>query len=172
MRYIIFFLLVLIIPNKTLIAQEVVDLKLVTVSSKRQVDTVFGTWKFSVADYDFMDERLILLTFKKNLSEASLVLTDASQNIISSCQLPDEAEKLYRDYLGYINVICLKHIYRITIKNDNIQLGALPVEDYRNFIMPCIDTLGKDIYFSNFQKDYPEFTYYAYNQSSKKSTLY
>jgi hypothetical protein len=29
-----------------------------------KVDTVFGTWKFSVADYEFIDDKLLLLTIK------------------------------------------------------------------------------------------------------------
>jgi hypothetical protein len=168
MRYVIIFLLILFIPSNSLKAQKVFDLNTVTVSSGRTVDTVFGTWKFSVADYEFVDDKLILLTFKRNLSKAVVMLADASQKILSSFELPDEADRLYKDYLGYINVICTNHIYRITLKDDVIHLGSLPMEDYQNFIMPCIDTLGKDIFFSNFQKDYPQFTYYAYNTESKK----
>ncbi|MGZ4034344.1 MAG: hypothetical protein ACXVPU_05510 [Bacteroidia bacterium] len=168
MRYALIVLLILIIPFNALKAQKTVDLKTVSVTSGRAVDTVFGTWKFSVADYEFMGDKLMLLTFKKNLSKASLKLTDETQKIISSFDLPDEAEKLYKDYQGYTNVICTNHIYRITIKDDIIHLASLPVEDYRNFIMPCIDTIGKDVFFSNFQKDYPQFTYYAYNSESKK----
>lgn len=168
MRYVIFFLLVLIIPATILKAQKTIVLNPVSISANRVVDTVFGTWKFSVADYEFMDDKLILLTFKKNMSEASVKLTDVSQKILSSFDLPDEAQKLYKDYQGFINVICTSHIYRITVKDDIIHLASLPMEDYQKFIMPCIDTLGKDIFFSNFQKDYPQFTYYAYNTSSKK----
>lgn len=167
MRYAVFFLIILLIPVKALKAQEIVNLNLVSVSSARVVDTVFGTWKFSVADYEFVGDQLLLLTFKKDMTEASIVLTDATQKVLSTFELPDEAKKLYKDYLGYTNVICTDHIYRITIKENHIHLGALPFQDYQNFIMPCIDTIGKDIYFSNFQKDYPEFTYYAYNGTSK-----
>jgi hypothetical protein len=128
-----------------------------------KVDTVFGTWKFSVADYEFIDDKLLLLTFEKNLEHAKVMLADASQHILSSFQLPDEAERLYKDYLGYINVICVNHIYRITIKDNAIHVASLPYDDYKKLIMPCIDTIAKDIYFSNYQKDYPQFTYYAYN---------
>ena len=78
-------------------------------------------------------------------------------------------EELYKDYMGYINVMCVNHIYRVTIIDDEIHLGSLPVGDYRSMIMQCIDTIGKDIYFSNYQKDYPEFTYYAYNTTDKKA---
>ncbi|MGZ4048696.1 MAG: hypothetical protein ACXVNN_04985, partial [Bacteroidia bacterium] len=66
MRYALIVLLILIIPFNALKAQKTVDLKTVSVTSGRAVDTVFGTWKFSVADYEFMGDKLMLLTFKKN----------------------------------------------------------------------------------------------------------
>lgn len=148
------------------LSKKVIELAAVDVKAPG-FDTVFGNRKFSVADYEFQDDKVVLLTFEKNLSHAKVMLTDASQKILSSFELPDEAEKLYRDYLGYINVICLHHIYRINLKNNVIHLASLPFDDYKRLIMPCLDTIGKDIYFSNYQKEYPEFTYYAYNTESK-----
>ena len=144
------------------LSKKIIELSAVDVSAHR-FDTVFGNRKFSVADYEFQEDQLVLLTFEKNLVHAKVMLTDANQKILSSIELPDEAEKLYKDYLGYINVICTEHIYRINITNNIIHLSSLPVDDYKNLIMPCLDTIGKNIYFSNYQKEYPEFTYYAYN---------
>lgn len=69
--------------------------------------------------------------------------------------------------MGYVNIICANHIYRITIKEDVLHLGSLPMEDYQKFIMPCVDSSANSVYFSNYQSDYPEFTYYAYNSNEK-----
>ncbi len=168
MRYALRFLTVFMISGLGLKGQ--IELKEITVSDKRIVDTVFGTWKYSVADYDFLDDKMIILTYGKNLEKATVRLIDASKHVLSSFELPDEAQKLYKDYMGYINVMCADHIYRITIKNDVIHLGSLPVEDYRKFIMPCLDSLEHSVYFSNYQRDYPDFTYYAYNSSEKMIT--
>lgn len=150
------------IVMNTRLYKKIIDLAAVDVSANR-FDTVFGNRKFSVADYEFLDDKLVLLTFEKNLVHAKVMLADASQKILSAIELPDEAEKLYKDYLGYINVICTNHIYRINITNNIIRLSSLPVNDYKNLIMPCLDTIGKNIYFSDYRKEYPEFTYYAYN---------
>jgi hypothetical protein len=151
------------------IAQKTYELKPVTVSSERKVDTVFGTWKFSVADYEFYEDKLILLTYTKNLEHAKIMLADGAQKVLSSVDLPDEAKELYKDYQGFNNVICKKHIYRILIRDNEIRLGSLPVDEYRRFIMPCLDTVDHNIFFSNYNRDYPEFTYYAYNAAD--STL-
>jgi hypothetical protein len=167
MRYFILFSTVVLYFSVELQAQRILDLPQVTISDKRIVDTVFGTWKYSVADYEFIDNNMLILTFGRSLENASVRLIDASQNVLSSFDLPDEAQKFYKDYMGYVNVICAGHIYRITVKENVLHLASLPVDDYRKFIMPCIDSANNSIYFSNYQRDYPEFTYYAFNSSEK-----
>lgn len=168
MKNVILFIAFIIIV-KTGTGQKIYDLDPVIVNSERKPDTVFGTWKFSVEDYEFYEDKLLLLTFERNLNHPKVMLADDSQKILSSFSIPDEAKRLYKDYLGFINIICAEHIYRIKIKDNTIHLASLPVEDYKRLIMPCIDTLANDIYFSNYSKDYPEFTYYAYNPSDKKA---
>ena len=167
MRKLYYLLFAILLLSNNLKAQKVHDLKPVSVYPHPIADTVFGTWKFSVADYEFQDDKLLLLTYEKSLEHAKVVLIDGSQKVISSFEIPDEAKKLYKDYQGYTNVICEKNIYRITIINNEIHLGELPADDYKRHIMPCLDTIGKDIYFSNYDRDYPEFTYYAYNTSKE-----
>lgn len=157
------FIIGMIFCCKPLHAQKTYELKPVTVSAERKVDTVFGTWKFSVADYEFYGDKLVLLTFTRNMAHASVMLTDNAQHILSRFDVPGEAQKLFRDYQGNINVICKSKVYRITVRDDVIHLASLPADDFNARIVPCIDTIGRDIYFSNYSRDYPEFTYYAYN---------
>lgn len=166
MRYVLLFSIAFL-SSFIVKGQKRYDLPEVSVSDKRIVDTVFGTWKYSVADYEFIDDKMVILTFKKSLEKATLRLLDENKKVISSFELPDEAQKFYRDYMGFVNVICANHIYRITIKDEALHLASLPVEDYKRFIMPCVDSAHNSIYFSNYQRDYPEFTYYAYNSSEK-----
>lgn len=165
MRYVILTVILVLAASTRTNAQKIYELPGVTVSDGRKVDTVFGTWKFSVADYEFYEDKLILLAFGKSMRQSQVVLTDARQKILSSFRIPDESKELYKDYQGHINIICTDHIYRIKIKNDQIGLASLPVEDYRKFIMPCLDSIQNNIYFSNYDRDYPEFSYYAYNTS-------
>lgn len=164
MRYVNYSILALfLILSISLNAQQKVDLNTVTVTAERKADTVFGTWKFSVADYEFYEDKLLLLTFTKSMTKAKIMLADASQRILSEFEVPDIAQKLYKDYLGYINILCENNVFRVKITNNMIGLASLPVSDFNSRIVPCIDTIGHDIYFSNYSKDYPEFTYYAYN---------
>ncbi len=144
------------------------DLPGVTINASKDPDTVFGTWKFSVADFEFYEDKMLLLTYEKSLKKARISLADQSQKIISSFELPDVAQYLFKDYMGHVNIICNEHIYRIKITDDIIRLASLPVDAFNERIRPCIDSFATDIYFSNYSKDYPEFTYYAYNPESDK----
>jgi hypothetical protein len=144
-------------------AQKIVILKEVPITAERKADTVFGTWKFSVADYEFYNENMILLTYTRSLSSSKVMLVNEAQKILSSFDIPDVALKLYKDYMGFVNVLCKEKVFRVKISNNQIGLASLPVEEFNARIKPCIDTIEEKIYFSNYSKDYPEFTYYAFN---------
>jgi hypothetical protein len=152
-----------ILFNLNLWAQKTVILKEVSVTAERKADTVFGTWKFSVADYEFYEDKMLLLTYTRSLSTAKVMLVNDKQTVLSSFDIPDEALKLYKDYMGFINVMCKKNVFRVKISDNTIRLASLPLEEFNAKITPCIDTIEERIYFSNYSKDYPEFTYYAFN---------
>ncbi len=128
-------------------------------------ETVFGNWKFFVEDFMFVDnDRMVLLTFEKSLKESKVLLVDNDQKILSSFDVPGEAKELYLDFQGNINVMCVDSAFRVRIvPPSEIILLALPYQDFCNMIMPCIDTCGGQILFSNYIEQYPAFSYFAYN---------
>ncbi len=83
MRKLYYLLFAILLLSNNLKAQKVHDLKPVSVYPHPIADTVFGTWKFSVADYEFQDDKLLLLTYEKSLEHAKVVLIDGSQKVIS-----------------------------------------------------------------------------------------
>lgn len=96
MRYVILFSIVFfILPIKAKSQKKVYDLPSVEFIDHR-VDTVFGTWKYSVADYEFIDDKIVILTFQKSLEKATVRLIDASQKVLSSFDLPDEAKSFIK----------------------------------------------------------------------------
>ena len=134
MRYVILFSIA-IFSSLILKGQTTYTLKEVPVSGQRIVDTVFGTWKYSVADYEFIKDKMLILTFKKSLEKPTIRLIDANKKVLSSFELPDEAQKFYKDYMGYINVMCVNHVYRITIEGNVIHLISLPLDDYKFLVI-------------------------------------
>lgn len=128
-------------------------------------DTVFGNWKFYVEDFMFTDDgRMVLLTFEKSLKSAKVMLADQDQKILSTFDVPVEAKELYRDYQGFINVMCVDSAFRIRIiLPAQIFLVALPYQDFCDRMLPCVDTCGGKILFTNYVEQYPAFSYFAYD---------
>jgi hypothetical protein len=140
-------------------------IELVGVTINSGPDTVFGNWKFFVEDFMFTEDgRMVLLTFEKSLKESKVLLVDAQQKILSSFDVPAEAKELYRDYQGNINVMCVDSAFRVkVILPAKVILLALPYKDFCDRMLPCIDTCGGQILFSNYMAEYPAFSYFAYS---------
>lgn len=128
-------------------------------------DTVIGNWHFFIEDYEFLnDSQYVLLTFEKTLKKAKVMLASDKQRILASAEVPVEATELYRDYQGNINVLCKDSAFRVKIVPPGLLLLlALPYKDFCDRILPCIDTLGGKILFTNYQRNYPAFSYFTYN---------
>ncbi|MDQ3111069.1 MAG: hypothetical protein M3R17_14340 [Bacteroidota bacterium] len=144
---------------------EMIILPEAPITFKNGPDTVIGNWHFFIEDYVFADSgRYLLLTFEKSLKSAKVMLADNNQKIISQVAVPVEAIELYKDYQGHVNVMCKDSAFRIHVFPDNhLSLMALPYRAFCERMLPCIDTLGGRILFSNYNRDYPAFTYFAYD---------
>jgi hypothetical protein len=136
----------------------------VTITANTGPDTVIGNWHFFIEDYLFYDSgQFVLLTFEKNLKSAKVMLVGDEQHIISTVDVPVEAINLYKDYQGFYNVMCKDSAFRIHVFPDrHLSLMALPYHEFCDRMMPCIDTIGGKILFSNYNRDYPQFSYFSY----------
>lgn len=133
---------------------------------------VFKSAKISVADYEFSEEYYLFLAYKKRLNKNSeLYLVDKNENIISKHFVPGEPVELYTDYRGNINLICKNYIYRVTVVANKIQLYELPTDEFKQLIKPIVDTLEKNLLFSDFLEQFPRFKYYAFDTKDSTSSL-
>ncbi len=144
---------------------ELLVLPVSDIKSHSGPDTVIGNWHFFIEDYLFYDkDRFLLLTFENSLKSAKIMLADENQKIISSVDVPVEAIDLYKDYQGHFNVMCKDSAFRIHVfSDDKIQLMALPYKDFCDRMLPCADTTNGKIIFSNYNRDYPAFTWFFYD---------
>ena len=131
----------------------------------RKPDTLFGSPEISVSDYQFYDnDRLIMLVYEKNLKRGSrIVLVDQEQNILDEELVPERAEKLYRDYLGRVNVICQHYVYRVRVFGKRIDLKQIDPVFFQTHVVPVVDTGNGMVYYSNYNPDFPAFQYYRYD---------
>jgi hypothetical protein len=130
----------------------------------RGADTVIGNWRFFIEDYLFAGDQYVLLTWEKSLEDARITLASESAGVIAQQRIPKPAKELFLDYQGHINVICEDAFYRVRIRENEITLYEMPVDDFISAIMPCIDTLDGLILFTNYNKNYPAFSYFTYNE--------
>jgi hypothetical protein len=138
-------------------------------------DTLVGSPTYSVYDFDFYEDKFILLTATRSLKDAELKLADANGKILTTYKVPKtggEAKEFYRDYMGYTNLVCKNYIYRINMYHDRFVLIPLDIQDVNTFIKPIIDTINGKIIFSDYWKDYPLFNYFSYTEKdSTKAQL-
>ena len=156
-----------------LLKSDSFNLETVNINANPRPDTIYGTPKYSISDFNFYENKFLILTFTKNMSHTFIRLISEEQKEISMVEVPKtggEAQEFYQDYMGYTNLICKDSIYRIIIQKDMIKLYPLPVKDFNALVKPVIDTINHHLYFSNYSSDFPLFDYFQYNQ--KDSTYY
>jgi hypothetical protein len=154
----------------TLIQKEV-PLEPVVIRAKPKPDTLVYSGKFSIYDFDFYEDKYILLTAENALNKAEIKLADQYGKVLSTTKIPVEggiAKELYRDYMGFTNVICENYIYRIQVYHDKFIIFALRPEDFNSLVKPIIDTVNNKFIFSDYWKEYPLFKYYSYDPGIKK----
>ena len=140
----------------------------VDITSKKEPEIVFKSSKISISDYEFYKDKYIFLAYEKRLNKDSeIYLVDEQETIINKHFIPGEPVELYTDYLGNVNLICKKSIYRIGVDKDQLSLIELPLDDFNRLIKLVVDTLDGNLIFSDFSKQFPRFKYYAFNLSDK-----
>lgn len=128
-------------------------------------DTVFESKRLSVADFEIQEDgKLVLLTYPKQLKKGSELLLYDGIDVINSFSIPGVAEELVRDYRGNAHVICKDNVYGIHVSNIDIGISNLDKEYYMNYLAPIVDTSKARLFLTNFNKDYPAFNYFAFDQ--------
>ncbi len=147
--------------------QKSFDLDSVSISASLKPDTLLGSPKFSIYDFDFYEDKYILLTADKSLTNAELKLSDNASKVITTYAVPKEAgsaKEFYHDYMGYTNLICDNYIYRVNLYHNRFVLLQLSVKEVNTYLKPIIDTINHQLIFTDYWKDYPQFNYYSYNE--------
>jgi hypothetical protein len=140
-------------------------LKDVVVKPPGKPDTVFESKRLSVADFEILpDGRLLLLTYPKQLKKGSELLLYDGREILGSFTVPGIAEELVRDFRGNAHVICKENVFGIVVSKDQVSVSTLEKDFFMKYVAPILDTSHTKYFLSNFNKLYPAFNYYAYDQ--------
>lgn len=129
-------------------------------------DTVFGSKRISVDDFEFLpDGRLLLLTYARNKRRGTELYLYDGFDIQSAIPVGDkeQGQELIRDFRGNPHVITEKHVYGITAQGNEVFIGALEKDYFMKYIAPIVDTTVTKYFFSNYNPDYPAFDYFTYD---------
>ena len=143
---------------------KVRELKQIVVKAPGIPDTVFHSDRLSVADFEIQNnEEIILLTYPNQLRKGSEILLFDGVNIKSNFQINDEPKYLVRDYRGNAHVVCKEKVFGVYVSDNLIELGQIPKDYFFKYVAPIVDTNASKMYFSNFNKDYPAFDYFVFD---------
>lgn len=151
--------------------QKIRNLDEVEILAPGVPDTVFSDSLLSVADFELLnDGNILLLVYPKRLDKGSELILWNNKEILNRLIVPEKAEYLVRDYRGNPHLICENKVFGIYIDGFRIQYSTLEKEYFEKYLSPVLDTNKTKYYLSNFDKNYPEFQYYAFDRMDSTYT--
>lgn len=135
----------------------------ISVYATHKPETLVGKSNYSIFDFDFYEDKLLLLTAQNSLSKAQIQLSTYEGKIISSYELPreaGEAKHFFHDYEGYTDVICKDSVFRLDVLNTELMVMPINQKDFTKFIEPIEDTANSHFYYHDNWEKYPLFNYY------------
>jgi hypothetical protein len=146
-------------------------LPVVEVSAVNKPETLVGKPMYSIYDFDFYEDKLVLLTSKNSLRRSEIRLTDYSGNEFMTLPVPEyagEAQKFFHDYLGYTNLLCKDTILRLEISDNFFLITGIAKKEYEQSLRPVNDTACGNLYYNDQYRDYPAFNYYYFSKKDPK----
>lgn len=140
------------------------QLEEVPVTAVHKPETLVGKPNYGIYDFDFFEDKLLLLASTGSLKDAQIQLSDYNGKIYSGYQLPKEAgeaKHFYHDFESYTNIICKDSIFRLEVINNDVLMRTVPQLDFEKYHKHISDTANGHIYYNNQWEKYPSFAYYA-----------
>ncbi len=129
-----------------------------------KIDTVYGSDRFSVEDFEMVnDGHMLLLSYEKTLrKESKILLLDKNQQLLHTHVVPGQSIRLFKDYSGQSYVITIDKVFQINISNINrIELTVMNNDVFYDYCYRIIDTINDDYLYSNFNELYPAIKFYS-----------
>ncbi|MCB9224025.1 MAG: hypothetical protein R2780_06515 [Crocinitomicaceae bacterium] len=129
-------------------------------------DTICGFIEFSIEDFELLDNGwMILLTYEKTLKKGAVLrLFDENLNELDRHYVAGDAIELKKDFRDNIHLICEERVYLVYLQDNEVRCGLENRDYYFKYVAPILDTIGPNLYFSNYSEIYPAFDYYEFNR--------
>ncbi|MBL7933585.1 MAG: carboxypeptidase-like regulatory domain-containing protein [Bacteroidia bacterium] len=136
----------------------------VDVLATNKPETLVGKPTFSIYDFDFIEDKFLLLTAVNSLKNAQVKVSDYDGNISASFDVPKSAgEALYffSDYEGYTDLVCKDSIFRIDLFGNELMIIPIRKKDFEKYLLPVTDKAFGKYYSDDQWEKYPSFNHYA-----------
>jgi hypothetical protein len=140
--------------------------------------TVWGSEHLNVADYAFLDNGMILLTYEKELmwktqedakrtyfTGCRIVLLDKDGIELSRKLVGETCEDLYTGYLGEVFLRTRYNVYHLSTYESYVLMNKMDKKDFEKGILTVVDTIRYNTYFSNYDETFPAFQYMIFNRN-------
>lgn len=146
----------------------------VDITANNKPETLVGKPNFSIYDFDFYEDKFLLLTAENSLKKAEVKLCDQTAAILASYQIPKAAgEALYffKDYEGYTDLVCKDSIFRIDVAGNDLLVSPISKKTFGNYLLPVSDTAHSQFYWRDQWDQYPSFNHYSTRLGDTVATL-
>ncbi len=144
------------------ISLETKTLREKVIYAKEKPDTVFSSETTSIADYEFIDNYLIVLAYEKSLKkDGFLQLANKRNTLISQTKTPERPQRLFKDFENRVYLITEFKVYTVSIFQNEIRLRPVDEDNFYRFTARIIDTTSNHFLYSDYNPNYPAFNYYS-----------
>lgn len=136
---------------------------------------VFAPDETNVFDYEWKDDKLYVLTYRKEAMfrrwnqqstplyiDCALLKIGTTGNILETHPLPDRISGFHQDPRGYLFVIGENYVYQVVnVDTGKITLIKSSREKFEKQLVPLIGYTQGYYFMDNYSENYPELSYYA-----------
>lgn len=126
---------------------------------------VFSSDKYSVSDFEMLpNAEILLLVYPKTLAKGGELMLIKGSEILKTFQVKEKPIELIHDFRGNPHIVCESGVYGVQRKEGEIGISTYDKAYFMKYIFPIVDTAYSKLYFSTYNKDYPAFDYFAFDQ--------
>lgn len=131
-------LTVRLVPKSNQLSEVVIHASPVEVVSKSK--------RYSVLDYSFVQEGILLIVYV-DPRKAKLLLLSRDLDTLAIRGLPAEPNRLFKDCLGNVHVVGSDSLYQVSYSQHKLNL-LLPksIGDLENILLPCVAQDSSNVY--------------------------
>lgn len=136
------------------------------VFSEKLPDTIFGSKKVSVADFELLPNGdILLLAYEKRLNKSSDLYLWSNGEVMSTTNIDARAKELTKDFRGNVHILCDKEVISVFVDDyKRVQLGTMDKGYYFKYLAPIVDSSYSSYFFSNYSDVYPAFEYFSFDK--------